>query len=105
MRPWGWTRNEPKDEAVMKKIGDLSAAAISRVRGKTYRSGRIAVIIYVASGSTADYFYGEHGVKSFAMELGTGFSMPASEIVLVGKENMEGLKVFGKLTLEELAKE
>eukprot|EP01080_Neovahlkampfia_damariscottae_P011439 gene11439-4606_t len=100
MRPWGWTKDAPKDEEFMKKVGDASAEAITRVRGKRYRSGRIAIIIYVASGSTADYFYGQHGVTSYAMELGTSFTMPASEIIPVGKENWEGFKVFAKGTLE-----
>jgi carboxypeptidase A1 len=95
MRPWGWSRDAPADEAKLKKLADAAADKITRHRGKTYRSGRIAIIIYVASGSSADYFYGEHKVPSFALELGTSFTMPVSEIRPVGKENMEGVKQLG----------
>jgi carboxypeptidase A1 len=56
MRPWGWSRDAPADERRLQSIGDSAAAAISRVRGRTYRSGRRSIIIYVASGSSADYF-------------------------------------------------
>jgi len=99
MRPWGFSTAAPVDEAKLKKIGDDSAAAITKVRGRLYRSGRIAIIIYVASGSSADWFYGEHKVSAFALELGTSFTMPVSEIRPVGIENFEGMKEFGKLIL------
>jgi len=103
MRPWGYSsRDVPADEGKMKVIGDSAAAAISRVRGKTYRSGRIAIIIYVASGSSADYFYGQHKVFSFAVELSTNFVLPVSEIKLCGNENFEGFKAFALKLLENL---
>jgi len=94
MRPWGYTRDAPADESRLQSIGDASAAAISRVRGRTYRSGRIAIIIYVASGSSADYFYGDHKINAFALELSTSFILPPAEIKPCGAENFEGIKVF-----------
>jgi hypothetical protein len=100
MRPWGWSTAAPADEEKMKRIGDAAAASISRVRGRTYRSGRISIIIYVASGSSADWFYGEHKVLSWALELGTSFTMPISEIRPVGTENMEGMKTLAQMLLE-----
>jgi len=96
MRPWGYTRNESPDETRLKRIGDGSNDKIRAFRGSNYRSGRIAVIIYVASGSSADYFYGEHKVNAYALELGTNFVMPVSEIRPVGQENFEGVKFFGE---------
>jgi len=100
MRPWGWTRDPSPDEARLQKIGDGANAKIRASRGSNYRSGRIAVIIYVASGSSADYFYGEHKVNAYALELGTGFIMPPREIEPVGKENFEGVKFFGEQIIE-----
>jgi len=94
MRPWGYTRDAPADEARLQSIGDAAAAAIPRSRGKTYRSGRIAIIIYVASGSSADYFYGQHKVSAFALELNTNFVLPVSEIKPTGVENFDSVKVF-----------
>jgi hypothetical protein len=104
MRPWGYSRDLPADEKEMAKIGDSAALAISSVRGKRYRSGRFASILYIGSGSSIDYFYGEHKVYAYTTELGTSFVMPASEIIPIGKENFEGLKVFGKLLLDSLKK-
>jgi len=100
MRPWGFTTAASPDEPRLQKIGDGANAKIRAFRNSNYRSGRIAVIIYVASGSSADYFYGEHKVNAFALELGTGFVMPPREIELVGKENFEGVKSFGESILE-----
>jgi carboxypeptidase A1 len=97
MRPWGWSRDAPADEAKMKLIGDAAADKITRTRGKTYRSGRIAIIIYVASGSSADWFYGDQKVVAFALELGTSFTMAPGEIRPVGQENMNGIKQLGEM--------
>jgi len=104
MRPWGYTTAAAPDEARLQRIGDGSNARIRAFRGSNYRSGRIAVIIYVASGSSADYFYGEHKVSSYALELGTGFVMSPTEIRPVGQENFEGVKFFGDQIIQEWEK-
>jgi len=101
MRPWGYTTAAPADEARFAAIGDAAAVRINSVRRRNYRSGRIAVIIYVASGSTADWFYGVHKTYAYALELGTGFVMPTSEIRPVGIENFEGVKVYAERILQQ----
>jgi len=101
MRVWGYSTAAPPDEARFASIGDASAARISAFRGRTYRSGRIAIIIYVASGSTADWFYGVHRVAAYALELGTNFVLPVSEIRPVGQENFEGVKVYAERILQQ----
>jgi hypothetical protein len=53
MRPWGWTSQAPEHEAGMKKLNDDCATAIKSVNGAVFKTGRIAVTIYPASGSTA----------------------------------------------------
>lgn len=100
MRPYGWTRNDSPDEAKLKKIGDEVATIITRVRGKTYRSGKFATILYVGSGTSIDYFYDAQKVNAYCIELGTSFTMPISEIRPVGRENFEGFKKFAELLLE-----
>lgn len=52
-RPWGWSSAIPQHENQMKKLNDDCAAAIKSVNGLTFKTGRIAVTIYPASGSTA----------------------------------------------------
>lgn len=66
-------------------------AAIKAVHGKTYDYGPIATTIYPASGSSADYTYGQCGVKySYGVELRDtgefGFLLPPSEIIPSGEE-------------------
>jgi len=111
MRPWGWSREEPKDEALLKRFGDAAATAISGTHRYTYRSGRIAIIIYIASGSSADYFYGNMGIPSFGIELrpasafGGGFVLPPAQIIPTGQENFEGVKILGEMILERWTEE
>jgi len=105
MRPWGYTTAAPADESSMAAMGNACASAISNRHRMTYRSGRIAVIIYVASGSSADWFYGRKRVFGFAIELrpasgGTnGFILPPAQIIPTGQENMEGVIVQGEMVL------
>jgi len=105
MRPWGFSTAAPPGENQLKAMGDACAAGISRVHGKTYRSGRIAVIIYVASGSSADYFYQEKKIPAYGIELrpatagGGGFILPPNEIVPTGQENLEGALIMGERVL------
>eukprot|EP01080_Neovahlkampfia_damariscottae_P004648 gene4648-8221_t len=102
MRPFGWTKDPPADEGVLEKIGDAAAHAIGRVRGKIYRSGRFASILYGASGVSIDYFYTHLKVLSFTPELGTSFTMPSNEIIPIGTEVFQGLEIYGRLLLESL---
>jgi len=111
MRPWGYTTAAPADENTMRSIGDATAAAITNRHRMTYRSGRIAIIIYVASGSSADWFYGRKRVWGYAVELrpasgGTGgFILPPGQIIPTGQENMDGVIVQGEMLLRDLDKE
>lgn len=100
MRPYGWSRNDSPDEAKLRKIGDDVATTITRVRGKSYRSGKFATILYVGSGTSIDNFYDAQGVNAYCIELGTSFVMPISEIKPIGTENFEGFKKFALALLE-----
>jgi uncharacterized RmlC-like cupin family protein len=46
-------------------MGDACALAISNKHRKTHRSGRIAIIIYIASGSSADWFHNELKIPAY----------------------------------------
>jgi len=104
MRSWSHSRTLTEDEETLAKIGDAAALAIEKVRGKKYRSGVFSYILYMSSGTSIDYFYGEHGIISFTPELGTSFVMPANEIIPIGKESFEALKVFGKFLIDPATK-
>ena len=70
MFPWGYTRNPPpqEDEIVMKDA--VEAMAKSTEGGREYEAGQISTTIYVAKGSSADYFYWKNKTKALAIEIG-----------------------------------
>lgn len=81
----------PPDYDDQNALGAAAVAAIKSVHGQTYDYGPIATIIYPASGSSADYTYGQCGVKySYGVELRDtgefGFLLPPSEIIPSGEE-------------------
>eukprot|EP01080_Neovahlkampfia_damariscottae_P000516 gene516-8029_t len=107
MRPYGWTRNAPADEAKLKNMGDKVAAEISKTHGKRYTSGRISIIIYVASGSSADHFYHHKKAYAYGIEVRpdrsarNGFILPPDQIIPCGQENMAGVILQGEMILAE----
>jgi len=82
MHPWGYTRTLSRDNARMLACGNAARDAIRGVNGLTFRTGSIANVIYVASGSSCDSFYGLWGtVYSYAPEVrGNSFQPPAANI-------------------------
>jgi carboxypeptidase A4 len=103
MRPWGYTREDPADEPRMKRYGDAIASEINKVRGRPYRSGKFATILYVGAGTTVDWFYGikPSVTNAFCIELSTAFIVSPAEIRPVGRENFEGFKQFGTMLLSQ----
>jgi len=66
MYPWGYTEKSPEaDDKVL--FQDL---VTSMARENQYKVGQISTTIYVAKGSSADYFYWKSKTKAFAAELG-----------------------------------
>jgi hypothetical protein len=107
MRPWGYTAEAPKDEKVMKQVGDACASAIRNTHGTKYESGRISIIIYPASGSSVDYVYGLTGAISFGVELrpdqssSYGFMLPPDQIKPTGEETWNAaVYTFGEHVLK-----
>ncbi len=65
--PWGYTTTTPPNATQLQTLGRKFAYF------NGYRSGQITIILYVASGGTIDYSYGELGIASYTFELGTQF--------------------------------
>jgi murein tripeptide amidase MpaA len=91
MSNWGYTEMLPADYDDQNALSASAVAAIKSVHGKTYDYGPIATTIYPASGSSADFTYGQCGVKySYGVELRDtgefGFLLPPSEIIPSGEE-------------------
>jgi len=104
MSPWGYTHTLPSDYDKMLGLMNPVVEAIRSIHGRVYRAGNIADVIYVASGSSADYIYGELGiVYSFAVELRNG--VPPSEIRQQGDEFFAGIVVMANAIKNEYYKE
>lgn len=82
MHPYGYSTILPPQEPQMRSNGAAAVAAIRGVNGLNFAMGSIARVIYVASGSSCDWFYGRHGViQAWAPEVrGTSFQPPATNI-------------------------
>jgi len=91
LSPWGYTTTPPANNAAFLALGNEMKDSIKRTTGFDYVTGPIASTLYVASGSSVDHAYGQHGVPSYTIEVrdkGTyGFVMPVSEILPNASEN------------------
>ncbi|MDD4975120.1 MAG: M14 family zinc carboxypeptidase [Bacteriovorax sp.] len=65
MFPWGYTESapSPKDEVLLKDLVQ------SMARDNRYTAGQISTTIYIAKGSSADYFYWKKNTQAIAVEL------------------------------------
>eukprot|EP00343_Euplotes_focardii_P007032 CAMPEP_0205819414 /NCGR_PEP_ID=MMETSP0206-20130828/1780_1 /ASSEMBLY_ACC=CAM_ASM_000279 /TAXON_ID=36767 /ORGANISM="Euplotes focardii, Strain TN1" /LENGTH=430 /DNA_ID=CAMNT_0053112991 /DNA_START=35 /DNA_END=1327 /DNA_ORIENTATION=- len=93
LRPFGWTRQDPVDEARLFELGALMQSAIRDVHGRSYRNIK-SIQLYLTTGTTSDWFYGEDATstnKGFAAAGYTwelrptgarpGFQLPPREIL------------------------
>ncbi len=67
MYPWAYTRKAPSNPADVVTFKDL---VVSMAKDNQYKAGQISTTIYVAEGSSADYFYWKTGTKALAAEIG-----------------------------------
>jgi len=93
MHPWGWTYALSADDAKMTGAGRATVAAIQATHGQVFAEGSIANVIYIASGSSCDYFYGQTRViYAYAPEVrGNNFQPPASNIMPSNEELWAGM--------------
>lgn len=85
MFPWGYTKTPPegRDEVV---FNDLVQAMAKK---NQYTAGQISTTIYIAKGSSADYFYWKKGTQAIAAELANEKVPPYSSIPRVTDEARE----------------
>lgn len=65
--PWGNTTSPAPNKAGLQAIGDKFATY------NGYQSCQPSVCLYIASGASDDYAYGELGVPAYTFEVGTAF--------------------------------
>lgn len=67
MYPWAYTKKSPRPADVV-IFKDLVA---SMSKDNQYKAGQISTTIYIAEGSSADYFYWKTSTKAIAIEIGS----------------------------------
>lgn len=90
MYPWAYTDDEA-EEKDLKGFEDISRA-MSKINH--YTPGQISHILYIAEGSSADYYYWKHQTLAFGIEMATDKVPSPSQIPAVIKENMESTLLF-----------
>jgi murein tripeptide amidase MpaA len=93
MSPWGSTTTLPPAYNAMNQYMTAAVNAVRGVNGRSYSYGSVANTIYLASGGSNDWSYGEGGViPSYAIECyGTSFTAPVSQILPIGREIYAGI--------------
>jgi len=104
MYPWGYTYVPTSDAKILDQCANASVSALEAVYGTKYEYGQISTTIYIASGNTVDWTYG-NGVKfSMAVELRDlgryGFLLPEDQIVPSGIETLAGFKAYAKFVIK-----
>lgn len=69
--PWGYTYNSSEDDALFKAVADNMANLITNKAGSAYPGydPQQGSDLYMTSGTTDDWLYGEMGVYSYCFEL------------------------------------
>lgn len=90
MYPWAYTKKVPtaSDEVTFKDL------VLSMSKENRYTAGQISKTIYVAEGSSADYFYWKSGTRALAAELGKEKIPHYSKIPAIVLESREMIWTF-----------
>jgi len=105
MYPWGYTYLPTSDKTTLDECAKASVQALENVYGTKYEYGQISTTIYIASGNTVDWTYGELNAKySMAVELRDtgryGFLLPEDQIVPSGIETFAGFKAYAQYVVK-----
>ncbi|XP_058797648.1 carboxypeptidase B-like [Phymastichus coffea] len=107
LHPWGFTSKLPSNEPILRCVAEKAESELSKLRGTHYEIGSSTNVLYAASGGSDDWVMGVGGADlSYTVELPGGyfgFAPPPREIIPVGRETFEAIKVFAKYTEGNLA--
>mgnify|MGYP000906237225 CR=1 FL=1 len=85
MYPWAYTERAPEAADVV----DFEHLVNSMAEQNGYAAGQISKVIYVAKGSSADYYYWKNRTKAIAVELTTSKVPPIARVPAVVDEARE----------------
>ncbi|XP_053201673.1 carboxypeptidase B-like [Panonychus citri] len=97
--PWGWTTDLPKDYKEMYRVAEKAATSLKSIYDTPYTVGSATNLLYVASGGSDDWAYGEAGVPySYTFELRDtgdhGFVLPDDLITPTAEETFVAFKTM-----------
>lgn len=94
--PYGYANVAPHNERQLQAVASAGITGIRQYRGTSYTMGRVANVLYPASGGSDDYAMAACGIPFvYTIELPDkgwrGFILPTSEIIPVGVETEQGI--------------
>lgn len=96
--PWSYTTTPPVNVSVHSIPGTAMRDAMVASGGHSYTIGMGSTTLYVASGSSKDYFFDTYGCAAFTIELrdtgANGFILPESEIIPTQSESWAAMRQF-----------
>ncbi|XP_014212817.1 carboxypeptidase B-like [Copidosoma floridanum] len=100
LHSWGDKPELPENAPKLECVARKAEAELSKVRGERYQVGSSYNLLYPVHGGSKDWALAVGGVDlTYTIELPSekyGFFAPVSEIVPVGREVFEAIKVFAK---------
>ncbi|GMT27838.1 hypothetical protein PFISCL1PPCAC_19135, partial [Pristionchus fissidentatus] len=101
IHPYSHARKSvPEDIVELKSVGERAVAALEAVYGTKYRFGTGADILYPSSGGSDDWAKAKGGAKYVYLielrpgeEVWDGFVLDSRQLIPMGKETWEGIKV------------
>ncbi|MDQ2986568.1 MAG: hypothetical protein M3R13_07585 [Armatimonadota bacterium] len=91
--PWSYTFNPAPDAARLHAVGTQYNNAMIASGGHSYQVGQGSTTLYIAAGTSKDFYYDQYGADAFTVELrGPGFDPPASSILPTIRENWAGFR-------------
>lgn len=92
--PWSYTTDPCPHGPYMQTLGDAYKSTMITSGGLSYTVGQGAVTLYVASGSSKDWFYQQFTCASYTIELRNlnSFELPPAEITPTQDENWAGFQ-------------
>jgi hypothetical protein len=92
--PYGYaTGVQGPDVAAISNLAIQMANTIPKAGGGYY-TPMPSYDLYAASGTTDDYAYGQHGIFSYTIELGTTFIPPQGDIAGICQNNLQAAKIL-----------
>ncbi|CAL8112781.1 unnamed protein product [Orchesella dallaii] len=92
----GYTKERPQDYDEMLRVANVGNDALYAVHGTRYRVGSIRETLYIASGTSSDWFKSIGVDYSYAIELRDygifGFLLPAYQIIPTSEEVWAGIR-------------